>query len=269
MHLSPPTFPNLRALPPIWRESLLPAEAASLVLDPVFRGQGVPAGNERPVLLIPGYLAGDSSLTTMARWLQRAGYRTERAGIRLNVGCGGATIARLEDRLEALSAATGNRRVVLLGQSRGGAHARALAGRRPELVGGVVTLGAPLLDPLMVHPLVRMNLELVSRLGSLGVPGLLQTSCRDGACCEPLREGLRTALPSEVGYVSIYSRRDGIVDWRSCLDPGAEHVEVDASHLGMGFHAPTYRAVAAALRRFRDAELEADDPLAAQLAAAA
>lgn len=251
---------SLRSLPPIWRESMLPAEAASLMLDPIFRGRGMPAGHGRPVLLVPGYLAGDASLSTMAGWLQRSGYRAERAGIRLNVGCGGATIARLEQRLEALSAAAGNRRVVLVGQSRGGAHARALAGRRPELISGVVTLGAPLVDPLMVHPLVRANVKLVGRLGTLGVPGLLQSRCRDGACCEPLRENLRTPLPDEVGYVSIFSRRDGIVDWHACLDEGAEHVEVDATHLGMGFHPATYREIASALRRFRDAELETDAP---------
>ncbi len=264
MHLLPT---SLRSLPPIWREGIVPAEAASLMLDPIFRGRGMPAGHGRPVLLIPGYLAGDASLATMAGWLQRGGYRAERAGIRMNVDCGGRTIERLERRLEALSAAAGDRRVVLLGQSRG---ARALAGRRPELVSGVVTLGAPLIDPLMVHPLVRANVELVGRLGTLGVPGLLQRRCRDGACCEPLRENLRTPLPDEVGYVSIFSRRDGIVDWHACLDPGAEQVEVDASHLGMGFHPATYREVAAALRRFRDAELETDAPgRVAPLAAAA
>lgn len=267
MHLLPN---SLRSLPPIWRESTVPAEAAGLMVDPIFRGRGMPAGHGRPVLLIPGYLAGDASLSTMSGWLDRGGYRAERTGIRLNVGCGGATIDRLETRLEALSAASGNRRVTLIGQSRGGAHARALAGRRPELVSGIVTLGAPLIDPLMVHPLVRANVELVGRLGALGVPGLLQPGCRDGACCEPLRENLRTPLPDEVGYVSIYSRRDGIVDWHACLDEGAEHVEVDASHLGMGFHAETYRQIAAALRRFRDAELETDaQGRVGQLAAAA
>lgn len=266
MQILPPT---LRALPPIWRETLLPASAASLVLDPIFRGHGMPSGHGRPVLLIPGYLAGDSSLSTMSGWLQRSGYQAERAGIRLNVGCGGATVDRLEQRLEQLHEASGGRRVTIVGQSRGGAHARALAGRRPELVSGVVALGSPLIDPLMVHPLVRMNVELVGRLGSLGVPGLLRGACRDGSCCEPLRENLRTALPPEVGYVSIYSRRDGIVDWRSCLDPGARHVEVDASHLGMGFHAPTYRAVASALRSFRDAELGWDELSEHELAAAA
>jgi pimeloyl-ACP methyl ester carboxylesterase len=259
---------QLRSLPPIWRETMLPAAAAGLLVDPIFRGQGMPAGHGRPLLLIPGYLAGDRSLATMAGWLRRAGYRTERAGIRLNVGCGGTTVARLEQRLEQLYERSGGRRVTIIGQSRGGAHARALAGRRPELVSGVVALGSPLIHPLMIHPLVRANVELVARLGTLGLPGLLRNACLDGPCCEPLRESLRAPLPDDVGYVSIYSRNDGIVDWRACLDPGARHVEVDATHLGMGFHAPTYRAIAAALRDFRDAELGAE-PLDVPLAAAA
>ena len=54
--------------------------------------------------------------------------------------------------------------------------------------------------------------------------------------------------PADLPYVSIYSRRDGIVDWRACLDPAAEHVEVDASHCGMAAHGGTYEAIAAALR---------------------
>ena len=47
--------------------------------------------------------------------------------------------------------------------------------------------------------------------------------------------------------VSLYSRTDGIVDWRACLDPAAENVEVDASHVGMAVSRDVYRAVAAAL----------------------
>ena len=54
--------------------------------------------------------------------------------------------------------------------------------------------------------------------------------------------------------MSIYSRRDGIVDWRACLDPGAENVEVNASHIGMAAHAGTYEAIAAALRQVGPAE---------------
>jgi hypothetical protein len=50
--------------------------------------------------------------------------------------------------------------------------------------------------------------------------------------------------------VSIYSRSDGIVDWRACLDPAAEHVEVRASHIGMAVNGEVYAAVGAALEHF-------------------
>jgi triacylglycerol lipase len=60
-----------------------------------------------------------------------------------------------------------------------------------------------------------------------------------------------------VGYVSIYSRSDGIVNWKACLDPGAECVEIAASHLGMAVNAQAYQALAAALERFRRADRRA------------
>jgi hypothetical protein len=63
--------------------------------------------------------------------------------------------------------------------------------------------------------------------------GLLTAWCLRGECCEPFRRALADPFPDEVGYLSIYSRTDGIVDWRACLDPEAdEHVEVKASHIG-------------------------------------
>ena len=44
-------------------------------------------------------------------------------------------------------------------------------------------------------------------------------------------------------YVAIYSRNDGIVDWRACLDPDAEHVEVRSSHCGMAVNTEVYRVL--------------------------
>ena len=76
----------------------------------MFRGDGVADGRGRPVLLIPGFLAGDGSLAMMAGWLKRAGYRPSRAGMRANVDCSGATVARLEDKLEPLVASRGGAR---------------------------------------------------------------------------------------------------------------------------------------------------------------
>lgn len=235
----------LRGLPPLWRESRFPRELAALQRDPVYRGRDVPHGHG-PALLIPGFMAGDASLQTMTGWMRRLGYRTSRAGIRLNADCASAALDRLEARLEGLVDRY-EQPAAIVGQSRGGTFARALAARRPDLVSGIVTLGSPLIDQLAVHPLVMLNVRMMSKLGAAGLPGLFTPDCFDGDCCAVLRDSLEERFPREVGFVSIYSRSDGIVDWRSCLDPAAEHVEVNSSHCGMSVNADVYRVTARAL----------------------
>jgi triacylglycerol lipase len=234
---------------PIWRESRFGLELAKLRRDPVLQGEGVPRGDGAPVLLIPGFLAGDPSLRTMALWLRRIGYRPCRARMRINVDCTTRAVDRLEEELEALVAEHG-RPALIVGQSRGGAMARLLAVRRPDLVTGIVTLGSPLVDQFAVHPLVRLHVTLVGLLGTVGIPGLFNYGCGYGECCERSRAQALAEFPAGVGFVSIYSRNDGIVDWHSCLDPAAEHVEVNASHIGMSVNGDAYREVGKALRTF-------------------
>jgi triacylglycerol lipase len=240
--------------PPLWREARIGLEAAALVRDPIFRGDGMADGRGRPVLLIPGFLAGDGSLSMMAGWLKRTGYRPSRAGIVSNVNCAAVLLPRLEERLERLVDLPGKRAGVV-GQSRGGTLAKVLAKRRPDLVSGVVALGSPQVDPLAVHPIVRLQVEAVGRLGSLGAPGLFKSSCIGGDCCASFWEDLAGAPAPGVPLVSVYSKSDGIVDWRSCLDPHAtELVEIRASHCGMAVSGAAWRAVAEALESFRDAD---------------
>jgi len=129
-----------------------------------------------------------------------------------------------------------------------------------------VTLGSPTRSMLAVHPLVLAQVGLVSALGTAHVPGMFRWSCLRGECCQGFREALSGPFPEDVGYTSVYSRSDGIVDWRSCLDPHAdEHVEVNASHCGMGVNAQAFLVVAESLDRFREADplLAADVPRAA------
>jgi triacylglycerol lipase len=240
------------------RETRIGLEAAALRRSPVFRGLGLPPGDRRPVLLIPGFMAGDASLGTMAQWLRRAGYCTHRTGIRANLDCSEEACKRLEARLEHM-ADRHDERVVIVGQSRGGVFARALAARRPDLVSAIVTLGSPTQSMLAVHPLVLAQIGLVSALGTARLPGMFRVSCLRGACCEDFRSAMTGPFPDDVGYVAVYSRSDGIVDWRSCLDSEAdEQVEVSASHCGMGVNAQAFLAVANALARFKR-----DDPLLA------
>jgi len=231
---------------PIWGESRAGLEHATLLGDPVLRGAGIPHGDGAPVMLVPGFLAGDTSLRLMARWLRRIGYRPCRAGIRANVDCTSRALERLEGQLERFADQHG-RQVTVVGHSRGGSMARVLAVRRPDLIEGIVSLGSPMVDQLAVHPLVRLNVHAVAALGALGVPGAFTYGCFYGGCCEVAREEIAGPFPENVRFVSVYSRTDGIVDWHACLDPAAEHVEVRSSHIGMAFNANVYRVIADAL----------------------
>lgn len=218
-------------------------ELARLLTDrdfvqPARRAAGVP-----PVLLVPGFMAGDQSLAVLTGWLRRRGSRTARAGIALNTDCAERAMRGVEARLRSFAEREGEP-VVLIGQSRGGELARVAAVRNPELVSALIMLGSPVLDPLDVGPAVLGAVRSVARLGDLGVPGMLSMSCADGDCCTAFKRDLAAPLPDGIRAVSVYSRSDGIVSWEACLDQSAEHVEIDSSHTGMSVNAHVYRVIA-------------------------
>jgi triacylglycerol lipase len=220
-------------------------ELARLVSDPAFLRPGRQV-DAPPVLLVPGFMAGDVSLAVLRGWLGRRGSRTSSAGMRLNVDCAERTVQRLEVQLRSLAQDT-RRRAVVIGQSRGGKLARVLAVRNPDVVDALVTLGSPVLEPLSVGRPVLTAVRSVARLGDLGVPGTFSTRCADGDCCAAFREDLQAPLASNVRAAAVYSRSDGIVSWRACLDPSARHVEVDSSHTGMSVNRAVYRVLAEVL----------------------
>lgn len=205
-----------------------------------------PAGDGRPAMLIPGFLAGDPSLSRMAAWLRGGGFVPARSGIRWNVDCMEPTVEALEVRLERAVQAAG-RPALLVGQSRGGTVARALAVLRPDLIDGIVTLGSPLLDQLAVRARTWPSILGVGLLGTAGVPGLFSAGCFAGRCCARSAAALRAPFPAGVDFVSVYSRSDEVVRWESCLDPAAVAVEVRCSHMGMGMSRDVWTAVAGAL----------------------
>lgn len=59
-------------------------------------------------------------------------------------------------------------------------------------------------------------------------------------------------MPPELGFTAIFSKRDGIVDWRACIDPEARQIEVQASHVGMALDPRVIDAVTEALVFQRD-----------------
>jgi pimeloyl-ACP methyl ester carboxylesterase len=230
-------------VPPVRGELRYWLELARLLVDRRFLSVK-PAGEALPVLLIPGFMAGDTSLTALGGWLQRRGHTVRGSGMLFNVGCAGRELARLEERLEEFDGP-----VIVIGQSRGGTLARALAAGHPEKVAGLVTLGSPVLDPLALSPSVMRTVRSVARLGDVGMPGVFSSDCMDGACCADFNGLIRAPLKHGMPALAVYSRSDGIVDWRACLDPFADCVEVDGSHCGMAVNAAVYGELEAVLQR--------------------
>src|SRR2546423_3040928 len=121
--------PSPLQMPPIWRESRLGLEAAALLRSRVFKGTDVEDAGGQPVMLIPGFLAGDDSLGIMTGWLRRTGHWTKSAGIRSNVDCSNASAERMAERLECPAQKT-RQRGPLIGQSPGGNPPQVLAAAR-------------------------------------------------------------------------------------------------------------------------------------------
>jgi pimeloyl-ACP methyl ester carboxylesterase len=280
----------MEVVPRIRGELRLGREYLALRRSGLLQQSNPSAGLGLPVILIPGLLAPDASLGVMAKFLKAQGFRARRAGIPWNVDCNEAEMKRLKVRVERAADSAGSR-VAIVGQSRGGLFGRALAVRYPELVGAVVGLGSPLVDPLLhVHPFLHLQLELLAGLGDRRLPRLASHACvpegvieqlgevaerhpmsrvlarrlekiEPGDCCRQFWADLVAPFPDDVSFISIYSRTDGIVNFQSCLDPAARHLEVRSSHCGMAVNRDVFRAMLGELRDVAQRE-RSDLPLA-------
>jgi pimeloyl-ACP methyl ester carboxylesterase len=200
----------------------------SLMLSPVLLR--APRGDGHPVLTLPGFLASDLSMAPMRRYLSELGYDSHAWRMGRNIG-GISRIRRaLRDRLAEIHNSTG-RKVSIVGWSLGGVYARDLALQAPELVRYVITLGSPFANDVRATNATRLYEAL------------------SGEAIEDISE-LRAALAGDlpVPTTSIYSRTDGIVNWKTCLvrpSETAENIEVHlASHVGLGVNPAALWAVA-------------------------
>lgn len=258
--LCPPGYEGPTGLRTIAREGSAVLEAARLVRRSArdrLRGRSTPYASLTPVrsvdpvVLVPGFMAGDSSLHVMARHLRKVGYRTYRSTMHANVGCTQEASYSLERRIEAI-AIKRERKVTVVGHSLGGLLARGIAARRPDLVDGIITMGSPLLAPGAIHSVLAFDLSVVIALRRAGLGQMMGDDCTSGDCARLSWEESRQELDPSVAFTSIFSRRDGVVDWRGCLDPGAQTVEVRTSHLGMAIDPVVFDVVTRTLRAYRE-----------------
>ncbi len=200
------------------------AEMRSLLAaSPLLRS--VERGASHAALVIPGFGAGDSSTYVLRRYLRKWGYRPEAWSQGVNLGFRQRLLRGVEQRLRHIHADSGLP-VTLIGQSLGGIYARELARSHPDLVKQVITLGSPFAGPEGAAPLVN---KIYSHLNP---DRHVEREFDDIA---QMRRQIKQAPP--VPTTAVYSRGDGVVSWRACVqlngDEQCENVEVRGSHCGM------------------------------------
>jgi triacylglycerol lipase len=237
------TAPNLA------NEAFAWAEFVQLLADPVYYGAGVPRGDGRLVLVLPGLFGNDWYLQPLRLWLHRIGYHPVPSTLRVNAGCPERLTRQVEQALERRRQTT-RRPVAIIGHSRGGILARAIASRLQEDASHLILLGAP------VGAIARWGgtPETMRPTGNPAVVAagtrarrLLDPECEAPFCGCPFTQDIQAPLSYSTKVVSIYSREDPIVPAWTCDMPGARNIEVSGTHVGLASNARVYRELAEAL----------------------
>jgi pimeloyl-ACP methyl ester carboxylesterase len=188
-----------------------------------------PRGDGGPVLVLPGYGTGDASTLVIRSFLRSLGHDAVGWGLGRNGGDVAALLPRVVDRLERLADSTG-RPVAMVGWSLGGVLAREAAREAPGRARTIVTLGSPV-------------------VGGPKYTAVADAYRRRGLDLDAIEAEIeeRYGVPLETSVTAVFSRNDGVVAWNACIDrrsPRVEHVEVEATHLGLGFSADVLHIIA-------------------------
>jgi pimeloyl-ACP methyl ester carboxylesterase len=185
-----------------------------------------PRGRGQPVLLLPGYRAGDGSTAILKTYLHLLGYQVQGWKLGRNSGDVPDLLPRVLKGIDSLVCLT-HQPVRLIGWSLGGYLAREAARERPDLVHRVITLGTPV-------------------VGGPKYTVVARWFRRDMAAIEAEIE-LRNQISLRTPVTAIYSRADAVVAWEACIDQNGsevEHVEVRTTHVGLGFSPEVYKIIA-------------------------
>jgi pimeloyl-ACP methyl ester carboxylesterase len=181
-----------------------------------------PKGDGHPVLVLPGFIAGDKSTARLRNFLTRTGYDAHAWELGRNFGpkAIGDEGERLIERLETIHALTGQK-VSLVGWSLGGIMARLVARRAPDAVRQIITLGSPFAGDPRANNVWRIYEWLTG-----------QPLDADQSRAQLHESAKKPKVPA----TAIYTHGDGIVAWRNCLGKASkrsENIRVWGSHCGL------------------------------------
>jgi hypothetical protein len=218
--------------------SHLAAEIAALTLPspfPVFDAETLrelARGDGHAVLVLPASLRSDAQTAQLRAFMAGLGYAAYGWNLGVDLGPTARSVRETAQRLAELSARHGA--VSLVGFSMGGLFARLLAARYPARARQVITVCSPIREPAR----------------SVWIPLDPFLAFWPGIDLRAL--SVEIEAPPRVPSTCIYSRDDGIVRWRSCLDPTGppeDNIEVRGCHVTMPHNPEVVRILAARLAR--------------------
>jgi len=237
-NLDPHYLPAPSALLALTELQRVAVEALSLRLSRSLLPE-LPAGDGHPVMVLPGFLGSDTYNASLRRFLTGLGYAAHGWGQGRNLGPRGHALDRLRERFEFLYAKHG-RPLSLVGHSLGGIFARELARESPGKVRQVISLGSPFgrgrrsgSHPARLFAALNPDEEI------------------------PLEEEILHWAPP-VPTTAVYSRGDGIVNWKTAVQQPdyarapMQNIQVRGSHCGMTLNPTVWYIVADRLRQPED-----------------
>lgn len=231
---SPPQC-NTPSLMSILLEARAPLEFASLGL--YFHSLSIaPKGDGRPVLLVPGYLAGAISMRPLGAFLTHLGYKVFYPEMGRNMGKVNTDMHKLGNRAESICTELDGHKVTLIGWSLGGVITRETARLFPEAVREVITLGTPIIGG--------------PKFTSIGKQYVAANNIDVDAF--ELDVHHRNSIGFKQAITSIYSKTDGVVGWQASVDiynKHANNIEVSSSHLGLGVNPQVWKIIAETLNK--------------------
>jgi pimeloyl-ACP methyl ester carboxylesterase len=205
--------------------------------------QSAPRGDGQQVLIIPGFTANDSTTKVLRSYLKHLGHVPLGWDQGTNMGFKKKTFESLISHLEQLLD-THDEKISLIGQSLGGIMARELSKLFPERIRQVITLGSPFADSKGTGSVLK------------GLYDYFNPPEAETKSDQTRQITSQLYKCTSVPLTAIYSKFDGIVNWRSCTQRQGhvqvENIDVGGSHSGMGVNPRALYAIADRLAQPED-----------------